>query len=255
MSQNARNAIVVAVAVTAFMAVLPPALIGGAKGNAWKFVADYQTLITGVAAVLAAYATIRQMERTDARSEQRHRELIELSLRADKLKIARLYDPQSRDLADYIEQLSDIREFIINLHGSSEMDYAALESVEKPIFNAIYGLEEILERPVWNEASPLFDGPMTSQLAELRANIHQMRVTLQLASQAGSRFDEFLRDKEEGLIIDFGTGVGQYPDEASLRQDYERSVYVVPQFMDDAIAPATAVLKQLFILAREYGLR
>lgn len=254
MTSNARNALVVGVVLTAFMAIVPPAIIGGAKGNIWKVIEQYQTLITGVAAVVAAYATVRQMEKTDARSEQRHRELIELSLRADKLKIERLYDPQHRDMLDHFEQLSDVRSFIIGLHGQSTMDYDAIECTREPIFSNVNAFYEILRRPVWDEAASLFSGGMTAQLSELRESLGQMRLATELAGQAKGRFDQFLKDQEDDAVLIF-EDQDLLHREVDLRREYERSVSLIPEFLDQALAPARVVLMQLDELAREYGLR
>ena len=80
--------------------LLLPIVFGGERkpdgtgGDPWRnAIMDFQTLITGGLAVYAAYATIRQMQNSDKRSDKRHEELVRLSLRAEALEIDRALSP------------------------------------------------------------------------------------------------------------------------------------------------------------------
>ncbi|TGQ69530.1 hypothetical protein EN829_014965 [Mesorhizobium sp. M00.F.Ca.ET.186.01.1.1] len=73
------------------------AVLGLIVGMAWvdfwnelNPVKEYQTLIAGLAAVAAAFATINTMHRTDEGQAERHRQkLVDITLRADRLKASR----------------------------------------------------------------------------------------------------------------------------------------------------------------------
>lgn len=52
---------------------------------------EWEVLVTGYSALIAAIFTIRAMIRTDARQEIRHRQLIGINLRHDALKVDRYY--------------------------------------------------------------------------------------------------------------------------------------------------------------------
>jgi hypothetical protein len=87
------------VVVTA--AVFPPVIFGHAPGKPdrvggddWRnVIEDFQTLITGIFAVGAAYLTVRQMQASDRKSDRRHQELVSLTLRSDALRVERLIVP------------------------------------------------------------------------------------------------------------------------------------------------------------------
>ncbi|TBH55041.1 hypothetical protein [Rhizobium leguminosarum] len=82
-------------------------LVGGTLGAvvaiplfpAWMaWVDKFQTLITGIAAVTAAYLAIRQSQITDENSDRRHDQLMELSLRPIRLKIDRTVRPMAEQI-------------------------------------------------------------------------------------------------------------------------------------------------------------
>lgn len=84
----------------------------------WNFIYNFQTLIAGFAAVVAAGATVLQMQLTDAASEtrfykaeqratDRHNQLMELQVRADRLRFHRMYEPRAEDFADALRELHE----------------------------------------------------------------------------------------------------------------------------------------------------
>ncbi|MER9590934.1 hypothetical protein NKI94_19275 [Mesorhizobium australicum] len=114
-----------------FIAVVA-ATLGFVAGLAWTdFRSDgnpleaYQTLIVGLAAVAAAYATINAMNRTDDKAQKRHEDLVRLTLRADKIAADRAAytAPLFRGLAETIAALN--REFSRDrIMGSTHVDGA-----------------------------------------------------------------------------------------------------------------------------------
>lgn len=79
-------AVVVGVTATFLPALFgdPPNADGGG-GDTWRrFIYDFQTLITGYAAIAAAFWTVAQMRTSDALQERRHQQLLELTIRPER---------------------------------------------------------------------------------------------------------------------------------------------------------------------------
>ena len=131
----------------------------GEASSANKFIYDYQTLITGIAAVFAAGYTVRQMRITDEMSEKRHRELVSLQLRADRLRVERSLFPALGDLEDSFKKVRDINLSVVQKILDDEPDNARLliESLERACFDAI----SILGSSQFKAAEDLFDGDLT----------------------------------------------------------------------------------------------
>ncbi len=78
-------------ALVAFTALIVPTAFGDIAKDGWvKYIYNYQTLLTGILAVAAAFVTVRQMRASDALSEQRHRQLIRFQVRNDRMAIERI---------------------------------------------------------------------------------------------------------------------------------------------------------------------
>ncbi|WPJ67940.1 hypothetical protein AUSSIE_17 [Sinorhizobium phage Aussie] len=87
--------LVLAMVMGTFVATLAP-------NPAQGWIKDYQTLLGGAFAIIAALVTVIQMRKSDAKSEARHRELVVLQLRADRLALDRLFhgaEELRRDMA------------------------------------------------------------------------------------------------------------------------------------------------------------
>ncbi|RVJ75110.1 hypothetical protein [Sinorhizobium medicae] len=158
-----RKAILGALAVALLAAVVPPILFGDAPkfddrsgGDAWRnTIYDFQTLFTGLAAVAAAAMTILVMERTDARQEERHRELVQLSLRADRLRISRAVHPQLDELPYFFE---DIDQLCHAFTGDPSKIRKSIYDDPPQYARIIKNLLVFMNRTDFREARPLFDG-------------------------------------------------------------------------------------------------
>ncbi len=157
-----RKAILGALVVALLAAVVPPILFGDAPqfddrkgGDTWRnTIYDFQTLFTGLAAVAAAAMTILVMERTDARQEARHRELVRLSLRADLLRISRAVYPQLDELPHFLEEIDTLcRAFA----GDTSKIRKSIYDDPPRYVRTIKDLSTFMNRPVLREARPLFD--------------------------------------------------------------------------------------------------
>lgn len=122
---------------------------------------NYQTLITGILAVGAAGLTINQMRSDDKAAQRRHEQQTSLTLRADALKVDRVFDPHVRNLiAARDVLLSDVFEPI------KDLDHDGIRSVLIDQFGVIaYFTREIgvtLMRPAFQECSGLFSGKLNA---------------------------------------------------------------------------------------------
>ncbi|AEH78707.1 hypothetical protein SM11_chr1431 [Sinorhizobium meliloti SM11] len=158
-----RKAILGALAVALLAAVVPPILVGDAPkfddrngGDPWRnTIYDFQTLFTGLAAVAAATMTILVMERTDARQEARHRELVQLSLRPDRLRISRAVHPQLDELPYFFE---DIDALCRAFAGDTSKIRKSIYDDPPHYARIITNLSTFMKRSALKDARPLYDG-------------------------------------------------------------------------------------------------
>jgi len=156
-----------AVAVAVATALVVPTYIGGTTDPWGQFIFNYQTLITGLAAVGAATWTISVMEKTDLRQENRHRELIELSLRSDRLKLERALNPQVAEIAMIARGLDQIRRDMLKLNTLAKQT----DFIEENIWWIHYtnaNLCELLDREAFREGEKLLNGGATFRLERVR---------------------------------------------------------------------------------------
>lgn len=156
-------AITVAVAVILVAIVLAYPILTGAEpgifgfgGSYWrKLIYDFQTLLAGFLAILAAAGTVIMMDHTERKQADRHIELVRLQTRADKLTISRAANPQLEELPDFIENISSLSN-----QFSTNIDAARLAIYEDPgnYARLIDDLRTFLKRQVFEECRPLFDG-------------------------------------------------------------------------------------------------
>lgn len=67
--------------------------------TAERYLSDWQTLIAGILAVVAAAWTVGEMRRNDTMQQVRHEELMQLNLRADRLRARRAALPAADEIA------------------------------------------------------------------------------------------------------------------------------------------------------------
>ncbi|MBP2490935.1 hypothetical protein JOH50_006731 [Rhizobium leguminosarum] len=184
MTEDVRRKVLLAVVVTVTVGLLLPAIfgqprIGSAAGDPWRnFIYDFQTLITGFFAVGAAFATFRQMQKFDARSEKRHEEQVKLALRPDVLLMQRAYSPSVETIREWRD---DMRR--ISSQWRAENFDGDIGRDRKTIVNLAEGFEEEINRETFQKATYLFSGKMTTLIELLISEVHQ--------KPAGHDEDEF----------------------------------------------------------------
>ena len=179
--------------VILIMALLPPVVFGPHPqpssdykdlGDGWAtIIYNYQTLITGLLAVAAAAITVwkmgqidgaqaeRQRQNEDVQAE-RHRQLIELGLRSELIKLERAINPQLHLIKAERIRLDAIDLSVapyIGLPGDPQR--RLLFAVCDQYWHYADGIRILLEAPQFVEAVPLFDGDLMHMLDILRRKL------------------------------------------------------------------------------------
>jgi len=139
------------------------------------WIKDYQTLIGGFIAIAAAVLTVLQMQASDIRSDQRHRDLIRLSMRGDLMKLRRAIAVLRKELFDDVKELDQFIAGYKAQKSTAGWETAFVESQEiihyfeiiKRLRSVIVGqaLENI--RPMMDDACEIDLHAITVSLKEL----------------------------------------------------------------------------------------
>ncbi|TBB53421.1 hypothetical protein ELH44_06940 [Rhizobium ruizarguesonis] len=173
--------------------------------QAWVY--QFQTLITGVAAVGAAFLTIRQSQRAERNAERRHqlaldqsraieqaseirhRQLLRIGLRPNQLKVSRSVEP----FLPFLEQaISDARQLIFRAgDATNDLDLFALVGVAR---DYALSLGSVLQNPQIKEAYELFEGNLANDLANASARANDLLLSVQ-------EMDTQIREMERALKL------------------------------------------------------
>ncbi|MGO8067959.1 hypothetical protein [Rhizobium leguminosarum] len=174
-----RNRIIGAFATALLAALLLPVLFGDPAtvegrtgGDAWRnLIYDFQTLIAGFFAVLAAWWTVFTMNRTERADAERHAQQIDLALRGDKLKIDRALYPQFRELNDTRKLLASV----LQRHQTASKDPtdggSPLRFFIDDICGEIEAIDALLKRPHFIDGALLFDGDLNHRIWDLSRRV------------------------------------------------------------------------------------
>ncbi|APO76084.1 hypothetical protein AM571_CH03290 [Rhizobium etli 8C-3] len=172
MTSKNRRRVYGALAIIVGLGLALPVLFGESPtvddrkgGNPWRnAIYDFQTLITGFAAVGAAYATVRAMQKTDKKADKRHRDLMELSLRSDRLKVDRAINPFVDLLSEHEEHIGSLVRILAKADGEAAVDLYR----EYGYFGRqAGGLLALLGSPQLHQADDLLDGNSAHSLERL----------------------------------------------------------------------------------------
>ncbi|MGR9144493.1 hypothetical protein ACU8MP_19350 [Rhizobium leguminosarum] len=144
--------------------------------QAWIY--QFQTLISGLAAVGAAALTIakmeetiRVMERTDSASAERHRQLVKLQRSPDQLRMERALHPQIADLQHIHAQFKAFNNARNEIEAGEMTDFQWVTVVGRRYFGCFEEITSVLTRVQFLLGVTLFDGITTRYLDQLtRAN-------------------------------------------------------------------------------------
>ncbi|MGO8313457.1 hypothetical protein ACC827_24570 [Rhizobium ruizarguesonis] len=125
----------------------------------WQgWVEKFQTLITGALAVLAAHYTVRQMQRSDHKTDDRHNKLMDLSLRPIRLKVSRSVFPTLPGIGRVI---ADVKVYIVRCSAEFTFDYESLVKLLRGIETLNVSVNRVLQDPQLMQSYELFDGNMS----------------------------------------------------------------------------------------------
>lgn len=158
------------------VAIFLPIIFHDWNHDAWaRWVYDYQTLIAGTAAVIAAAYTVMQMMNSDKLQETRHRQLLFTELRRELMTAERLHDffEQSFFFTEaYIDQYQTLRP-----KNADEWTYPKRQAFWMAIDGAFYmgeALNDELVKASFNELPSdllLQIGYAKARIATLRQKI------------------------------------------------------------------------------------
>ncbi|MFK0277419.1 hypothetical protein ACIQUG_27335 [Ensifer sp. NPDC090286] len=148
----------------------PRTVDGQAGGNFVRNILfDFQTLITGVLALAAAWWTVRTMQVADEKANLRHNQAMELATRSDRLKLERALTPQYSELRQCLSHAITTQ----TKRQPTEDDAGAL--VEVPFRDYVFRIvilyariSGILDLPHFKEGEALFGGQLMYAIWDLR---------------------------------------------------------------------------------------
>ncbi|WP_337267084.1 hypothetical protein [Oryzifoliimicrobium ureilyticus] len=220
-------------------------------GNRWRnAIYDFQTLAAGIFAVGAAYATVKQMQYTEGKSDdrhnqlvklntqteanaaKRHHELVELTLRPDKLLVERAVNPQVRGLKGLISTLDRLHGFAMERQTDKEMQAEMLRN-HKLLKNTCDSVATIVTRQQLVDGSKMFKGDLTYELDWIRT---QCERTSNVLASLGSDLQ----------VIDGSEPIKMTPQMAEMTTP----LLVFAMLMPKAVRDACKLMEEA---ATEYG--
>lgn len=158
-----------------------------------RYLSDWQTLIAGFLAVVAAAWTVGEMRRNDTMQQQRHEELILLNLRADRLRAERAAVPY----ADRLENASDVISQQVQ-QLMAHRDVRASRYAAHDIAEAVHFIIDCLRADAIIDAKPLFGSAMAFDFASLEKKVERRaRPTIALCSTLVEAENDFESKLEE----------------------------------------------------------
>lgn len=172
------------------VSILAPLVFGDARvvegeagGDSWRnFIYDFQTLLTGVLAIAAAWWNVTAMKASDSKNDRRHKEVLERSRGEQARIVERAVNPQAAQLRGCLDffkrQKSDILQINTFAGQIDRLD------IMVPVMEYCIGrLDDALARRQFEEGMRLFDGELTYQIDLLRKNVAGATQAAKIAMQ------------------------------------------------------------------------
>lgn len=121
------------------------------------FINKFQTLISGVIALIAALLTVRAMMQSDAKQDRRHTITTKLSLRRDRLLVQRACDPQIEELRSSAIRFKDFRDYLVNIERGGLPPYFSEIKGHEGIRSIVMDVQEIVGRKQLDDVIVLMD--------------------------------------------------------------------------------------------------
>ncbi len=237
--------IVLAVCLIAFTE--PPVLADRTGGNSVRnMLFDFQSLFTGILAVAAALLTVGQMLMSDKGNDDRHDELVQLSLRADKLRLQRLLFPQINELRTCADELQRQTGMLPSSDTDvTEDTFIILEEVGKTVSKA----NGVVTRAVWSEADDLFDGELNNDVKRFQLSIQRVMMRINAIHELDRTLNHHKR-AEEGDTFSRITSPKISKEDAYLRKS--QNAGEMKADVDKLLDNMASVFLRLSQLAKEY---
>ncbi|OVE87980.1 hypothetical protein B7W89_18840 [Agrobacterium tumefaciens] len=156
-----------------FMAVVLFTLFWITKGEAdgaKRFIYDYQTLITGIAAVFAAGVTVRQMITSDKKQDKRHQEGMAFAMRGEMRRMDRGLHPQLQDLETVAQRMNKLNFDPTIYIDQPDPYYKWFHEIVPPLQPIATDIVAIVERQAIRDAAEFFDGNLLIAFESAREN-------------------------------------------------------------------------------------
>ncbi|PWV97729.1 hypothetical protein DFR52_106254 [Hoeflea marina] len=153
---------------TVFIGMVVLIAVLGNPGDPWfEFLKEWQTLITGALAVIAAWLTIGQMARVDREQARRHEELMSISLRKDALKLDRFLVVLRSNIATISNAIAPI-ESHFSERNMPTFPYRTAVSDTIRAVEIIDGQQLIDEIDVYKDCKDLWSGEFLNLVTRVR---------------------------------------------------------------------------------------
>ena len=181
-------------------AILLPLLFGSSRivegqsgGDGWRnFIYDFQTLLTGILAIAAAWWNVSAMKAADASSDKRHNEVLEKARLDQQRIIERVVNPQTAQMRT--------ASVILGMHKRTIMKVNTLEGQLERISISVHMMDfiitqlaDIISRPQLREGMRLFDGEVTYK-------IHALEKRIEKAKEAATKVYERREEDDFGFM-------------------------------------------------------
>ncbi len=169
--------------------------------NPWRdWLYDFQSLIGGILAVIAAAFTVLQMRISDERSGVRHNEMVKLQLRSDTLLVERLLVPQFRLLSVFAENLDrvvpvSLEPADVELTDEQRSKAAFLKKLISDVNSSV------LLSDGWLEAQHLFDGATAVEATIFKLRLESLRRRANSCAEKVDRDLDWIKKEGSGLTL------------------------------------------------------
>ncbi|OCJ65043.1 hypothetical protein A6U97_12140 [Agrobacterium tumefaciens] len=148
-----------------------PRGISGQAGDGWRnFIYDFQTLVTGILAIAAAWWNVTAMRAADKENDRRHKETLQ-NARFDEVRtIERALNPQVAQIRSALEMIQVQKKQMLMINTlEGQLERVAKHALFMSHF--VRTLEEALSRPQIQDGMRFFDGTLTYEIGSLRNRV------------------------------------------------------------------------------------
>jgi hypothetical protein len=136
-----------------------------------NYIFDFQTLIAGIAAILAAWFTIKQMRETDRLAERRHNDQMDIHKLPTKLKVERTIMPALRLFEALASGLESTYHRLCSEKTPLKEKLLDYQREVIMVLHTTQALNNQLDAKGWNDITDLFDAKIFGQFEQARMAI------------------------------------------------------------------------------------